>query len=224
MMNMGLERLVLVNPPPDPRNEARKLAAGAESILAHAAQYGSLTDAVADHRIVIGTSRHEGRLRKNVQTPREAVCRTIPLLGRNRAAFVFGNEVNGLEKEHLKLCHEIIFIPSSDAFPSLNLSHAVMIVAYELFFACLSPTAALFTRELATGNDLNHFYVHLQSTLEKIGFFDAGNRERMMLSFRQIFGRALLDERDVSVLRGVLSNIERVVKSCKELDERRAQF
>jgi TrmH family RNA methyltransferase len=133
MMNTGLSRLVLVRPPLDRNGEALKLAAGAESILKNAEVFPTLQESIAGHGLVIGTSRHRGKQRKNLLTPREMAETVVPLLAKNRVAIVFGREVNGLDREDLSLCHELVCIPSSDAFPSLNLSHAVMVVVYELF-------------------------------------------------------------------------------------------
>jgi len=208
MMNMGLGRLLLVRPPEDRKEEARKLAAGADAILAQARVFSTLAEAVADHGLVLATSRHEGRRRKNIRSPREASKLCLPLLARNRIAIVFGNEVNGLDNEDLRLCHEIVSIPSSRAFPSLNLSHAVMVIAYELYLASL-PRPADVAGELARTEETEHLYCHLQQTLMTIGFLDQTNSEHMMASFRQIFGRARLDERDVRILQGVLSAIDR---------------
>ena len=206
MMNMGLSRLFLVQPPADPENEARKLAAGADRVLDAARTFGTLAEAVADHHLVLGTSRHLTRHRRNVGTPREAAERIVPFLGTNRAALVFGNEVNGLERDDLALCNGLIAIPSSGAFPSLNLSHAVMVIAYELFLAVHAgfPTS---TRQLESSEKLERFYNHLQASLRDIGFLDDMNSEQMMFTLRQIFGRATLEPRDVSILRGVLTAI-----------------
>jgi TrmH family RNA methyltransferase len=208
MMNAGLSRLILVRPPQDRTGEAQKLAAGAEHIIERAEVYPSLKEAVADHGLVVGTSRHTGRHRKNVRTPREMAERVIPLLAKNRVALVFGREVNGLDRNDLSLCHELIWIPSSDAFPSLNLSHAVMVIAYELFLAATSP-ATPSERELAPAGEIEKFYRHLQETLMDIGFIGEGNKEHMMFSLRQIFGRAQLDRRDICILRGILAEIRR---------------
>ena len=71
MMNMGLSRLILVDPPKDKDQEARKLAAGAHEIIEKAAVFPALAEALADHGFVIGTSRHAGKQRKNIRTPRE---------------------------------------------------------------------------------------------------------------------------------------------------------
>jgi len=206
MMNTGLSRLVLVQPPADPHDDALKLAAGAEQVLHDAQRFGTLKDAVADHGLVIGTSRHRARHRRNIHAPRATAERIVPLLARNRVALVFGREVNGLEKEDLALCHELIAIPSSDVFPSLNLSHAVMVVAYELFLAARAAPSAD-ERQLARSEELEQFFSRLQRSLRDIGFLDDTNADHMMSSVRQLFGRARLEPRDVRILQGVLSAI-----------------
>lgn len=211
MMNMGLSRLVLVRPPDDPLREANKLAAGADSILEKAAVFSTLKDAVVDCGLVFGTSRHQGRLRKNVQSPREAAQAITPLLSKNKIAIVFGNEVNGLELDDLALCHEIIAIPSSDNFASLNLSHAVMIIAYELFLASHDNQLPA-PEELASSQAVEDFYQHLQNTLQDIEFLEKDKPERMMFTLRQLFGRSRLGQRDVAVLRGILAAVERAAK------------
>lgn len=208
MMNMGLSRLALVRPPRDDRGEAMKFAAGAEAILRDAVRTETLQEAVAGHQLIIGTSRHLGRHRRNIGTPREMAGRIVPLLPRNRIALVFGREVNGLDKEDLALCNELIAIPSSAAFPSLNLSHAVSIVAYELFIAAGAGTA-LEGRTLAQTGELEAFYQHLQTVLEDSGFLGPHNRDHMMTSLRHLFGRSRLEQRDIGILRGVLSAIAR---------------
>lgn len=208
MMNTGLSRLILVRPPQDRNKEAVKLAAGAEAILERAERFQTLQEAIAGHGLVVGTSRRTGRRRKNVGTPREMAERVIPLLAKNRVAVVFGREVNGLDREDLALCNEFIWIPSSDAFPSLNLSHAVMVIAYELFIAAAKP-AAPGERELAPAEELEKFYGHLQGALEETGFIGNENREHIMFSLRQIFGRAGLDRRDANILRGILTEMQK---------------
>jgi len=214
MMNMGLSRLALVRPPTDFLRRASQLAAGADGILEQAKIFSSLRDAVADCGLVFGTSRHKGRLRKNILTPHDAAREIISILPRNRIAIVFGNEVNGLTREDIASCHELISIPSSDKFPSLNLSHAVMIIMYELFLAAREPHA-LPVPELAASEATDAFYLQLQNTLLDIGFLDRDQSERMMLTIKQIFGRARLNKRDVAVLRGILTAVDRVAGSSK---------
>ncbi len=207
MMNMGLSRLVLVDPPGDSKGESRKLAAGAEAVLDRAESFPTLTEALRGQTFVVGTSRHPGKLRKNFRTPRQAAEELLPLLAANKVSIVFGNEVNGLENDDLKLCSEIIAIPASDRFPSLNLSHAVMIVAYELFIAAREAGPA--GGQLADHRELELFYAHLEKTLLAIEFLQHGQADRMMFSLRQLFSRARPDARDVQILRGILCAVER---------------
>lgn len=206
MMNMSLRRLVLVNPPADRLSEAVKLAAGAEKILDSAEIHTSLKEALADQGVAVGVSRHKGRMRKNVNSPRSLSLKIAPYLVRNPVAFVFGNEVNGLDKNDLALCDEFVSIPSSEAFPSLNLSHAVMVLAYELFVAAHGQPLPI-EIDLARKEELENFYDHLRKTLQDIGFLDPKEPDRIMFTLRQIFGRTRLDDREVSILRGILSAV-----------------
>lgn len=206
MMNMDLSQLILVRPPQDMEGEALKLAAGAGEILKNAKTFSTLREAIADHHLVIGTSSHSGRHRKNITTPRRMAEEILPLLEKNKIAVVFGREVNGLDRNDLALCQELVAIPSSHAFPSLNLSHAVMVIAYELFLASLDTVPASDRRELAPSRDLEAFYRQLQETLQDTGFLNPKNAEHMMFSLRQLFGRARLDSREVSILRGILTS------------------
>jgi tRNA C32,U32 (ribose-2'-O)-methylase TrmJ len=86
-----------------------------------------------------------------------------------------------------------------------------MVVVYELFIASRTDVPAQ-PRELAPAGDLENFYCHLQETLQAIGFLDAGHPDRMMFTFRQLFGRARLEHRDISILRGVLSSVDRMLR------------
>lgn len=209
MMNMGFSRMVLVDPPEDKHGEARKLAAGACEILDKAEVRSTLKDAVSDQGLVIGATRHKGRRRRNIHSPREMAEQAVPLLSRNKVSLVFGNEVNGLESADLALCHELVSIPSSEAFSSLNLSHAAMIVMYE-FFVAATETARPDNTELALDRDLERFYEHMKSTLLDIEFINERNVEQMMSSLRQLFGRTRLDAREVGILRGIMSAVDRI--------------
>jgi tRNA/rRNA methyltransferase len=215
MLNMGLRHLILVDPPQDKHQDAFKLAAGAHAIIEKAQVFPVLAEALADHGFVIGTSRHLGRIRQNILTPRAMAEMVLPLLELNRVAIVFGNEVNGLENSDLALCNEIVVIPSSVRFPSLNLSHAVMIIAYELFLAS-GKHAVEEADPLAYVHETEGFYLQLQKTLQSIGFLEQAHPERLMFSFRQLFGRARLSSRDVSILRGVLNSVDRIFISRKK--------
>ncbi len=220
MMNMGLSRLILVKPTEYKNSEALRMAAGAHEILEKAEVFQTLEEAIAGHGLVYGTTRQgEGYRRKNLMTSREAAERTVPLLSQNRVAIVFGREVNGLENDDIALCNELISIPSSDAFPSLNLSHALMVVAYDLFIAAGAKLPSVKKDKLADAAELESFYEHLEKTIVDIRYFNKQNPKHVMYAFRQMFGRARLDEREVRILRGLLSHIEEAISEKEKGNE-----
>jgi tRNA/rRNA methyltransferase/tRNA (cytidine32/uridine32-2'-O)-methyltransferase len=134
MKNMGLSRLRIAGTVRESLDEGliRARAVHAADIWEGAAFFDTLAEAAADCSLLIGTTRRRGRHRKQASlNPRDlaAWLREKPGAG----ALVFGNERTGLEEAELALCNIASHIPVSRAFPSLNLSHAVQIYAYELF-------------------------------------------------------------------------------------------
>ncbi|MDR1618645.1 MAG: RNA methyltransferase [Treponema sp.] len=137
MKNMGLSRLRIAGPGPfSDQDEAliRARAVHAADIWERAEFFDSLGPALADLSLAVGVTRRRGRCRKQASlSPGKLAAwfREKP----GSVALVFGNERTGLEDHELDLCNIASHIPASGAFPSLNLSHAVQIYAYELFLA-----------------------------------------------------------------------------------------
>src|SRR5262245_23164396 len=126
MKNMGLHRLKIVSPPEGLRDaEARALAYGAWDVLDAAELPETLAAAVA-----VAAS---GRGDAPAWTPRQLAERAASRAGGGTLALVFGPEASGLSDAELRLCHEVVRIPSHEAQPSLNLAQAVLVLAYELF-------------------------------------------------------------------------------------------
>ncbi len=63
--------------------------------------------------------------------------------------------------------------------------------------------------QLAPLDETEGFFLQLQETLQTIGFLEHDHPERMMFSLRQLFGRARMNSRDVSILRGILNSVDR---------------
>ncbi len=142
--NFGVTDLVVVGSPDFDREAARPLAIGAIDVFDSIRHLSNLADAVADYAVVAGTTRRTGQKRKMVSYwPWELGDRVAALSGNKsggdspRAAIVFGNETSGLTDEELQECPIAVSIPTSDLAPSLNLSHAVEVICYELWIAAL---------------------------------------------------------------------------------------
>ena len=209
MRTMGLERLSLVAPREFPSAEANARAAGADAVLAQARVFATLAEALAGCRYVVGASARLRALPFATVGPREAAPRLVAESRHGEAAVVFGRESSGLSNDELASCHALLHIPADAAYRSLNLGMAVQIVAYELRLAMLAATAARPAVErrdpLASVDELEHFYGHLERTLVAAGFLNPANPRHLMLRLRRLFNRALPEEKEVRILRGILS-------------------
>jgi tRNA/rRNA methyltransferase len=210
MKNMGLHDLRLVNPCPTDHPEALKFAVSARDLLESATRYPSLADALADTVLSVATTRRHGKYRQEILTPGEVVSELRSATSSNRAAIVFGREDSGLTTDEVSLCRFQATIPSSDAYGSLNLAQAVMVFSYELYCASQSAPGepAEHLRTSATTAEIEPMFTQMEATLLRIGFLKPENPTHIMRTMRRIFARADLDSREVTVLRGMLSQID----------------
>ncbi|MEM8982859.1 MAG: RNA methyltransferase [Pseudomonadota bacterium] len=202
--NMGLTDLTLVRPALFPHADATARASGADDVLARARVVDSLDAALADCTLAYAASARQRTIRWPELAPREAAADVAQHAG--RAAIVFGPETSGLTNEHIARCQRLVFIPSAPDFPSLNLAMAVQVVAYELRLASLDTAPPADPEApLATQEELENFYGHLERVLLESEFLDPDNPRHLMQRLRRLFARALPDQNDVNILRGVLS-------------------
>lgn len=207
MKNMGLRDLRLVNPCPIDHPEAHKFAVSARDVLDGAVMYTTLTEALADTALSVATTRRHGKYRQEIHAPGEVVALLRAGIPENRAALVFGREDSGLTTDEVALCRYQATIPTSDEYGSLNLAQAVLIFCYELFnHAPITQDER--QRELAGTAETEPLFCQMEATLLRIGFLKEENPEHIMRSLRRIFARADLDSREVSILRGMMSQID----------------
>jgi tRNA/rRNA methyltransferase len=217
MRNFGLSQLHLVGGPADPGADEAQWYAREEGapVLREARRHTSLAEAVADCRLVVGTSRRLGRKRGPACSPETLFERTRPWAQPWETALVFGREAHGLSTGELDLCQELLWIPSDPACPSLNLSHAVAVVGYALAASArrdgdepVDPPAA----PPAPHDVLEAMFQHARRVWLRIGYLHDQNPDAILRRWRRIFGRARLDEHDVRVVRALVHQTEWVAK------------
>jgi tRNA/rRNA methyltransferase len=209
MKNMGLYDLRLVNPCRFDHPDAPKFAVSAKDVLEQAQIYTSLEDALADCEFSVATTRRHGKYRNEIWTPDEVVARFAACSPQSRLALVFGREDSGLTTDEVAMCRWQSTIPTADEYGSLNLSQAVLIFCYEFLKGCAPDKAEEKpARDIAGSASLEPLYDHMERTLLRIGYLNPQNPEHMMRTMRRIYARAELDEREVSSLRGMLSQID----------------
>lgn len=209
MKNMGLSELVLVRPRHFPHEDATARASGAEDVLQSARVVDDLGAALSDCRYVAGASARARAIDWPTLAPRECAAKLVAESASGPVAIVFGPEKSGLTNEDLDRCQVLLSIPAEPAFSSLNLAMAVQIACYELRLARQSADPRP-RREvpLATAQDLEHFYAHLERVLTRSGFLDPANPRFLMRRLRRLFARAEPDENEINILRGILASVE----------------
>ncbi len=210
MKNMGLHELVLVNPKHFPHEDATARASGAEDLLESATVVESLDAAIADCCYVAAASARSRTIGWPSMLPRDCATRLLQESAQGPVAVIFGPEKSGLSNDDLDRCHTLLTIPTDPGFSSLNLAMAVQVMSYELRLAHLNPRIDDVVPEapLASGEELENFYAHLEEVLTSSGFLDPHNPRHLMRRLRRLFARALPDRNEINILRGMLAALD----------------
>jgi TrmH family RNA methyltransferase len=215
MKNFGFSQLRLVNPP---RNyldaEARKMAVAAFDVLKKAKVESSLSQALSDINLAFSTSACQHR----TEEP-EALGHLVEKLHQqdltkeNKIAFVFGDERDGLTREEIARCHELILVPTEPTFASLNLAQALGIVAYEL-----SRTEGLHSHKqvsseiLPCGAEEDELMNLTSELMDRANFSRRYNRELVTMQLRSALQKMRPNKREFDLLRGFLLRLNNKLK------------
>lgn len=216
MANFGLFRMRLVAPRDGwPNSAAVASASGATHVLDHVTVHETLDDALKDVNTVFATTRRERDMIKPVCGPDNAADRIINDLSLGQTAMLFGRERWGLNNEEVALSDEILTLPVDPEFGSLNISQAVIIIAYEWRRALLKAqeeaSIPFQSKEYppATKHDLIGLMEHLESALDRENYFrPPEKRIQKIQNLRSILQNASLTEGEVRTLRGVVATLE----------------
>ena len=204
--NMGLSRLTVVNPWFPKHPQARYMAHNSEDVLDSAEIVDTLKEAVASSIFVVGTTQRQ-RHGVPFMNPRQAAGEIIRNSASGPVSILFGREDRGLLNEELACCQALVNIPSSEAQPSLNLSQAVMVIAYELFTGMYPVEEE--PKDYASSEDLSTMYDHLKNSLEILGMREWNDGDNYMKSLRRVFSRTRLERRDVGTIHKLCGEIDK---------------
>ncbi|MBA3813799.1 MAG: RNA methyltransferase [Alphaproteobacteria bacterium] len=215
MLNFGLTDLRLVNPRDGwPNHDAFASAAGADKVIENIQVFSTTAAAMGDLNRVFATSVRAHDMIKCIYSPHAALEHLVETARQNqKVGVLFGGERCGLQSEDIALCEALIKIPSNPEFSSLNLAHAVALIAYEWSLHINTSPSQIFRTgltSLATREDLGKFFIHLEEELDRTGFLHhKKKRPAMVRNIRNIFQRANLTEQEVRSLRGIVRSLVR---------------
>ena len=206
MKTMGFGSLYIVGQDRVDRREAAITAVHAVDVLERAIHCETLEEAVRDAELVAGVSRRRGKWRKYFALSPEQLAERVASIRLGSCALVFGNEASGLNAGELARCHLAVRIPSSPEFPSLNLSHSVQIITYQLFCR-LNAQGQSGAFSPVSADTLAALVSLIIDSLGDIGFFTQGDPGEMSIFLRDILARAALEKAEADRLGGIFEKI-----------------
>ncbi|HEV2749648.1 MAG TPA: RNA methyltransferase [Gemmatimonadales bacterium] len=226
MKNFGLTDLRLAHPREYDAYRVEGIAHQSQDVLARVQRFDRLEDALADCVHVVGFTARGRTAKRNQQRPREAAAEILAHAEAGPVALLFGREDKGLSNNALDRCHRVVTIPTSPAYPSLNLGHAVVLMMYELALSrgdedrpFKAPRRA---SQPATVEDLERLFTDAEAALAVIDFFKTREAEGVMRTLREVLHRAPLDEREAKLLRAIAIEVvkygERLARSGLHVD------
>jgi len=227
MNNMDFHNLRLVNPPSLDTDEARMFAHGSREILRAAESFASLEEALSDIQYVAGTTRRRGRRRGAYVPVDQGTARLYEIAAANKIAVLFGREDRGLFNEEVDRCGFMMNIPANKKQPSINLAHAVMIIAYELSMAGIKDTGLdedgklLFARppKFVDQKAIALLYERMEKALRMIEYIPHDGDltgSKTMQNIKHCLGRAGLSDWELNMFHGICRSIENKFQSRDE--------
>ena len=211
MKTMGIVDLRLIAPQRFPSPEAQWMATHADDVLASARVYAQLGEALSDCVTTFALSARPREWSPQVLDARAAAAVALERAASGPVAFVFGAESAGLTNEELFACQFLVHIPTDPGSRSLNLAQAVQVICYELLVATGAAVPKMRGEKLATVEDLEGLYAHLEEAASATGFYDASAGSKLPERWRRLFSRVpRLEREEVNILRGLLKSLQKV--------------
>lgn len=206
MSNFGFLRLRVVNPYQVAFREARS-ATDAAPLLAHAEEYQSVAEAVADCTLVAGTTAGRSRELHHPLRRLEEGARLIRRrLRSGRVALLFGSEKRGLSNQDLSHCHWLLRIPTREEHASMNLGQAVAVCLYELARETRSPRGSEKVKAAAAG-EVERLTGLLLESLAASGYLKPRSGAATREKVRRLVRRLQLPASEAEVWLGMLRQI-----------------
>lgn len=218
MKTMGLTHLTLVTDRIYDEDRIRTLALHAYDLYENRREFTDLHDALQDSILSVAATRRTGKSRKTSRVNPEQLASMLDTMGDGKVSIVFGCESNGLTDEQVRECSMVVTIPTSDAFPSLNLSQAVQIITYSLFCR-LNPYAG--TTNVVDTQRVQTAAQTCTDALGAMGYFKNDDEADFTREFlRDMLARAAMTEGEIQRMEKIFTKTMHIAKYAGSVDRR----
>lgn len=212
MANFDFNNLYLVNPC-ELDDECYSRAMHAHKIIDDAKIFTSFEESIKDIDYLVATSSIESindkRHLRNAVSLEDFSEEIFKVDG--KVGLVFGREDYGLYNDEISACDTMIRIPSSESYPSFNLSHAVALVLYPLY---IKKKTSPKEKRIIGKTEKEKLYKFFSDILDEINYPEH-KKENTKVMFKRIMGRAMPSKWEYHTLMGVFSKSLEKIKNKK---------
>ncbi len=212
LKNFGFSKLNIVLPRQSwPNNKAKATSVGAYDIIKKAKIYNSTYDAVKEFNIVIALSARK----RDINKKHISINQFLKILKSKKNlkfGFMFGPEASGLSNDDVSLSNYVLQIPTAKNFKSLNLSHSMTIICYEIFKSLKFHKFIKNVKNIkvSSKSKISSFVLHLKSLLEKKGFFiPLEKKHSMLMNINNLIYRLEPSDKEVRILASIISSLSK---------------
>ena len=217
--NFDVDELRIVSPKCDIFSlEAKKMALKGQKFLEQCKIFDNLEKAIFDCDLVLASCGRIDVSKNSFFGPSEDIFEwTFSFKEINSLAIIFGREDRGLTNSELLLANKTFNIPTSQNNPSLNLSHAVSIVLYELN----KSSKKIINKELevfnlASSKQIHDSFVEIEEMLLRVGYLLKHTSRTKISKFKNYILRANTSMHEINVLRGIVHQINWFLNNSKK--------
>ena len=208
--NFNVDQLRIVSPKCNIYSlETKKMALKGIKFIRECKIYESLIDSISDCDLVLATYGRIHYQKGYEQDSLENISTWIKnYKGVKNLAILFGREDRGLTNRELLMAHKVFTINTHKNFPSLNLSHAVSIVLYEL--SKITTTDNILKKKdlnFASSKQIEDSFLEIEKLLLKTGYLLPHTLNAKVSKFKKFIHRSETSKHELNILRGIVHQI-----------------
>ena len=212
MKNFGFEKLNIVSPKfVFPNHKTKVTSVGAFNVIKKTKVFDKVENAVEEFDVIISLSAR----RRDINKKHISINDFKNILKKRKSlkfGFMFGPESSGLSNQDISVSNYILQIPTSQKFKSLNLSHSVTIICYEIF---KFQNQRIFLKKgkqisISSKKKVTSLVNHLIRLLENKEFFLPKQKKRsMILNINNLIYRLQPNDKEIRVLASIMSALNK---------------
>ena len=211
MKNFGFSKLYIVDPKiAFPNHKVKATSVGAYDIINKAKVFKKIEDAINPFNLVISLSARRRDINKKHISLNE--FQDIIKKKNVNIGLMFGPEASGLSNKDLSLSNYILKIPTSAKFKSLNLSHSLTVICYEIF-KVLNENKIKKNKsniKISSKSKISSIVRHLTNLLDKKDFFKPKEKKHsMLLNINNLIYRFEPNDKELRILASIISSLSK---------------